>query len=65
LEIIVAVNVKFALSCDVTPCILMHSYQRVGGNWLCTFQGTATLNLKGKPSSGTLGSTGVKMGLIH
>ena len=43
-----AVNVKFALSCDVTPCIIMHSYQHVGGNWSIHFQGTSTLNLKEK-----------------
>ena len=57
-----AVNVNFIPSYDVTPCILVHSYQRVGGNWPCRLQGTSTLHLKEKPSFGT---TGVKKGLIH
>jgi len=60
-----AVNINITLSCDVTPCILTPSYQPVGGNWPCPLRGTSTLNLKEKPSFGTVGTTGVKIGPIH
>jgi len=59
------VNINFFLSCYVTPCILMHSYQRVGRSWPCHLQGASILNLKEKPSFGTIGNTDVKMGTIH
>jgi hypothetical protein len=55
-----AVNINFALSCYVAPCILIHNYQLVGGNWPCTLQGTSTLNLKEKSLFRTIGTTDVK-----